>query len=55
MKQNQKRLSSPTINNYKYKPKTKTISRNQNNTSHKTNSLSMTTLTPSKSLIKVQQ
>ena len=54
MKQKQKRLSSPTINNYKYKPKTKTISRNKNNTSHKTNSLSKakTTLTASKSLIK---
>ena len=54
IKQKQKRLSSPTINNYKYKPKTKTISRNKNNTSHKTNSLSKakTTLTASKSLIK---
>ena len=49
-----KRLSSPIINNYKYKPKTKTISRNKNNTLHKTNSLSKakTTLTASKSLIK---
>ena len=54
IKQKPKRLSSPIINNYKYKPKTKTISRNKNNTSHKTNSLSKakTTLTASKSLIK---
>ena len=54
LKLKHKKISSPIINNYKYKPQIKTLSREKNSNYQKANSHSKvkTTLSTSKSLIK---
>ena len=54
LKNKHKKISSPTINNYKYKPKIKSVSKEKNVNTLKANSHSKvkTTLSTSKSLIK---